>query len=330
MKKQRMLAGLLALVMISTMVFVPALAEGSANAESILKADMGWDSYTVGQSADFLGTTYADAESLKSYTYGGWATPEDVVEGKGLKLDSATDYFYWKCGQNQLNSNQAVQIRVYMPNGGAPSGIRIDAPGAGWWTRSASAATETAHAVRIYGNGSDTTIASSKGEWQTYLFTTDYVLGGENTDKQFKIYKKADGDTEWKTLTGGTTLFPQTGWANGIYIGGTEAFPVYVASVELLAEDNRVLLGGLLWEKTEKMGEIHADEDENKVGFSCSVPYTQGGELGLSTGLDMTDEAFDISWSMSAENYSGRECVIINTGKHRFYLVFHAECYLPL
>ncbi len=241
MKKQRMLAGLLVLMMLLTMVSVPAFAEDSLTAESILKEDMGWESYIVSQSADFLSTTYADAESLKPYTYGNWATPEDVVEGKGLKLDGSNDHFYWKFGKNQLNSNQAVQVRVYMPNGGIPSGIRIDAPGAGWWTRSASAATETAHAIRIYGNGWDTTVASSRGEWQTYLFTTDYVVGGENTDKKFKIYKKADGDTEWTTLTAGTSLVPQNGWADGIYIGGTDSFPAYVAAVEILSQE-------LLWE----------------------------------------------------------------------------------
>ena len=98
---------------------------------------------------------------------------------------------------------------------------------------------------------------------------------------------------------------------------------IAVIGAEVAFADDSIFLGERYWEKIfENYGTISCNQDAGSVTFSCDVPYSQGGQLGIQTPLTMQNDAFDIAWTMSAESYSGRESVIVYTGSYRMYLVF--------
>lgn len=209
-------------------------------------------------------------------------------------------------GWNPLSVNGAIRFRAKLAEG-TSLGVRINR------TRTYITLSENSISM-IGGTNSKKNIPVAPGTaWNTYVVTTDGI--------GYSLYMQPDGGDWSHVYTCNGFRDDKGDW--GVVFSVESGQSAYVDYVEVLNKDERILLGDRLWEKTvEKYGTIVYEHEADAVTFSCNVPYSNGGHLGIKTPLTVKNDTFDIAWTMSAESYSGRESVIIYTGTYRLYLIF--------
>ncbi len=75
---------------------------------------------------------------------------------------------------------------------------------------------------------------------------------------------------------------------------------------------------------TQKMGTITFNGSQ--ATFSCDVPASDGGSLGINIPLTLPNKEVTVEWKMRMEGaWTTRESMIINTGSHRAYMGYRAN-----
>ncbi len=325
MKNTRVLARLLSVILFVCTFSAPTFASGtdvSLTLDSILGYDAVASTVTFDENFESGATGYV-AQAVDLATRDALGTTalcegfviDDSSGEMALKvvnptIEGKSPAFGWGIGAspgwNPLSATSAIRFRAKLTKG-ASLGVRINR------TRTDIVISENKISMLGGTNGNKNIAVSPGVSWNTYLVTTDGT--------GYSLYMQPDGG-EWSLVHTCDGFKDSKGdWGVVFSVGAGQS--AYLDYVETLKKDERIFLGGRLWEKTvENLGTIDCDQETEAVTFSCNVPYSQGGQLGIRTPLTIKKDAFDIAWTMSAENYSGRESVIIYTGTYRMYLIF--------
>lgn len=325
MRKSRILALLLSMMLFVCTFSAPVIVRGidvSLTLESILGYDAIASTVTFDENFESGATGYV-AQAVDLATRDALGTTalcegfviDDSSGEMALRvvnptIDGKSPAFGWGIGAsrqwNPLSASGAIRFRAKLTEG-ASLGVRINR------TRTDIVISENKISMLGGSNGNKNIGVHPGTAWNTYLVTSDGT--------GYSLYIQPDGG-EWSHVHTCDGFKDSKGDWGVVFSVGAEQI-AYLDYVEVLSKDDRILLGERLWERTvENGGMIDYDKEADAVTFSCDVPYSQGGQLGIHTPLVVNNDAFDISWTMKAESYSGRESVIIYTGRYRLYLVF--------
>ena len=94
-----------------------------------------------------------------------------------------------------------------------------------------------------------------------------------------------------------------------------------VAPLSVSAEETYWYTGATI---TQKMGTITFNGSQ--ATFSCDVPATDGGSLGITIPVTLNNKEVTVEWKMRMEGaWTTRESMIINTGSHRAYIGYRSN-----